>query len=107
MVKLCKIMASRHFDKFAKYAIDKFNACKGTLKECAFATRTYKHYHSGQVRLAMTCYGPSISNRLGHTPYVLYGVKYIGLVSLDDTARPSQMLTSRLFSEWLPSKIWV
>ena len=41
---------------------------------------------------------------LSRAPYVLYGVKYIDLVSL--TARQSQILTSRpFFSKW--RKIWI
>ena len=47
---------------------------------------------------------------LSRAPYVLYGVEYIDLVSLDGAclARQSQILTSRPFvSKWLASKIWI
>ena len=46
---------------------------------------------------------------LGRPPCVLYGVKYIDLVSLEVAqARQSQILTSRPFLlKWRASKIWI
>ena len=46
---------------------------------------------------------------LGRAPYVLYGVKYIDLVSLEVAqARQSQILAPRpFFSKWLASIIWI
>ena len=46
---------------------------------------------------------------LNRAPYVLYGVKYIDLVSLDAAkASQSQILTLRpCLSKWLASKIWI
>ena len=47
---------------------------------------------------------------LGRAPYVLYGVKYVDLVSLEVAqASQSQILTSSrpFLSKWLASKKWI
>jgi N-acetylgalactosamine 4-sulfate 6-O-sulfotransferase len=68
-------VTAEHFDAFATEAVRQFTACteaagggQGSLKRCTFATRTFKKYHAGQVRLAMGCYGPFVEEYLAHFP---------------------------------------
>ena len=46
---------------------------------------------------------------LGRAPYVLYGVEYIDLVSLDVAlaSQPYLVMPPPFFSNWLASKIWI